>query len=253
MTLRSAGLLALRYGVSLAVFVAFWWLAVVTLDLPPFLLAPPQAVARTLAAEWPAYAAAAKITFGNMAIGAAIGLPLAVLAGGAAAFSRRVRWVTEPYLGFFQSFPKEALLPLLVVWLGFGNAPKMVSAGMLAFFPMTVIVLNSLTDTRDDYLRLMQTWNASRLQTFLYCRAPAAVPSLVAGLKVCLPLALIGAVLGEFLGGNGGLGYTIAAAGGAARVDRLFAAVVVLAIGGTLLVGAVDILRLTVLRPFYQR
>jgi NitT/TauT family transport system permease protein len=253
MNLRAAALAALRYLVSLTLFVAVWWAAVRLLRLPPFLLAPPDAVLKTLTHEWPTYQAAAAITFGNMAVGAAVGIPLALLVGGVAALSRRLRWVTEPYFGLFQSFPKEALLPLLVVWLGFGNAPKMVSAGLLAFFPMAVITLNSLTDTRDDYLRLMESWKASRLQVFLHCRAPAALPALVAGLKVCLPLALIGAVLGEFLGGNGGLGYLINAAGGAARIDRLFAAVAVLALGGTLIVGAIDAIRLTVLRPFYQR
>lgn len=159
----------------------------------------------------------------------------------------------EPYLGLFQSFPRESLLPLFIVWLGFGSGPKILSSALLAFFPMAAITLSSLSDTRDDYIRLMQTWNASRLQTYLFCRAPAAVPAVVGGLKVCLPLALIGAVLGEFLGGNGGLGYLIVSSGSAFRTDRVFGAIAVLAAGGVSIVGLVDVLRISLLRPFYQR
>ena len=243
----------LRYGVSLALLALMWAAAVYVLDIPSYLLPEPVAVIKTLFTEWPIFADAARLTFGNMAAGATLGISLGVLVGVAAAYSQRLRWLVEPYLGIFQSFPRESLLPLFIVWLGFGSGPKILSSALLSFFPMAVITLNSLSDTRDDYIRLMQTWNASRLQTYLFCRAPAAVPAIVGGLKVCLPLALIGAVIGEFLGGNGGLGYLIVSSGSAFRTDRAFAAIIVLAGGGLTLVGLVDALRIFLLRPLYQK
>jgi NitT/TauT family transport system permease protein len=178
---------------------------------------------------------------------------LGFLLGALTAYSRRVRWIVEPYLTVFQSFPREAFFPLLVVWLGFGHFPKIVNAGLLSFFPMAVVTLSGLSDTRDEYIRLLESWNASRLEQFIFCRLPAAVPSLLGGLRVALPLALIGAVLGEFLGGNDGLGYIIISSGSAFRVDRTFAAIVVLAAGGMIIVALVDAIRFLALRRFYQR
>jgi NitT/TauT family transport system permease protein len=86
----------------------------------------------------------------------------------------------------------------------------------------------------------------------LFCRLPAAVPAILGGIKVALPLSLIGAVLGEFLGGDAGLGYIIVSSGSAFRVDRIFAAIVMLAIGGVATVTAVDCLRVTLLGKFHQ-
>jgi NitT/TauT family transport system permease protein len=130
--------------------------------------------------------------------------------------------------------------------------PKVVNAILLSSLPMAVIMLNSLTDTRDEYLKLMESWRSSRIESFFLCRLPAAVPQIVGGVRVAMPLALIGAVLGEFLGGSGGLGYVIVSSGSAFRVDRIFAAITVLAIGGTLIVASIDLFRFSFLKRFYQ-
>lgn len=244
---------ALRYAVSLAVLVGVWTTVVRGFKIPSYLLPDPAAVFDTLVQGRRYFAAAAVTTFGNAIAGGVIGVALGFAMGALAAYSKRVRYVIEPYLTIFQSFPREALFPLFVVWLGFGAMPKIVNASLLAFFPMAIVALNSLTDTREDYLRLMESWNASRFHTFVFCRIPAALPSLVGGLRVALPLALIGAVLGEFLGGSGGLGYIIVSSGSAFRVDRTFAAIVVLALGGAVLVAALDAVRFTLLRRYYQR
>jgi NitT/TauT family transport system permease protein len=243
----------LRYVVSFGLLILAWHAAVAGFQIPPYLLPEPRVVLETLQAEWPSFIQAAQVTFFNMLVGGAAGISLGFLLGALTAYSRKVRWIVEPYLTVFQSFPREAFFPLLVVWLGFGHFPKIVNAGLLSFFPMAVVTLNGLSDTRDDYIRLLESWNASRLEQFIFCRLPAAVPSLLGGLRVALPLALIGAVLGEFLGGNDGLGYIIISSGSAFRVDRTFAAIVVLAAGGMILVALVDAIRFLALRRFYQR
>lgn len=243
----------IRYLVCLAILVAAWHAAVALFAIPPYLLPGPSRVVATLTREFGFFAEGAAFTVTNMLVGGLAGITFGFLVGAVAAYSRRVRWVIEPYLTIFQSFPREALFPLLIVWLGFGQAPKMINAGLLSFFPMAIVTLHSLIDTREDYLRLMESWKASQLETYLYCRIPAAVPALVGGVRVSLPLALIGAVIGEFLGGSEGLGYIIVSSGSAFRVDRVFAAIVVLAVAGMALVAIVDSVRFTLLRHYYQR
>jgi NitT/TauT family transport system permease protein len=104
---------------------------------------------------------------------------------------------------------------------------------------MAIVALNSVTDTRKEYLELFENWGASKLQTFLYCRVIGALYTIAGGLKIALPLALIGAVLGEFLGGSRGLGYVIVTSGANFRMDRSFGAIVILAIMGVTLLAIV--------------
>jgi NitT/TauT family transport system permease protein len=100
---------------------------------------------------------------------------------------------------------------------------------------------------------LIRGWGATRAQEFLYCRLPAVVPTLVSAVKVGLPLALIGSVLGEFIGGNHGLGYIIISSGSSFRTDRIFAALVYLASIGLLMLVAIQLVERLLLKRFYQR
>ena len=241
-----------RYFVSFLILLVFWTLITVLFSVPTFLLPPPSTVAQTLWSEWPFFADAARYTLLNALTGAMAGIALGMLTGLLAAYSRMLRWVLEPYLVVFQSFPRESLFPLLIVWLGFGATTKMVNAGLLSFFPIAIMTLNSLLDTRQEYVALIRGWGASRIEEFLYCRLPAFVPTLFSAIKVALPLALIGAVLGEFMGGNRGLGYIIVSSGAAFRTDRLFAAVSILAITGTIGLAAIQFVQTRFFERFNQ-
>ncbi len=242
----------LQYAASLTLLIGLWEACVRLLSIPPYLLPDPVQVFETLGRESPVFLSAAILTFGNMLAGSAIGISLGLVTGLMIAYSPTIRWIAEPYLTAFQSFPRESFFPLFVVWLGFGALPKIVNAALLSYFPTAVVTLAALTDTRDDYIRLMEVWKASRFQEFVYCRVPAAVPSMVGSLKVALPLALIGAVLGEFLGGSGGLGYIIISSGSTFRIDRVFAAIMVLAAGGILMIAIVNVIQQSLLHRFYQ-
>jgi NitT/TauT family transport system permease protein len=226
----SVPLVVVRYVASIVVLVVVWDAVVRIGDLKAYVLPPPWDVLKTLFNEAGVFWAAMVFTVKNMLLGAALGIGLGLIAGALIAIARPVRWIAEPYLLIFQSFPREALIPLFIVWMGFGAGPKIVNSALLSFFPMAVVTLNGLSDTRRDYLELMDSWGATKLQQFAYCRLPAVVPTLIGGLKIAMPLALIGAVLGEFMGGSEGLGYTIVSSGSAFRVDRIFAAI--LCLGG---------------------
>lgn len=242
----------LRYAVSLGVLLLAWQSLISVFGVKPFLLPPPLNVLRTLVSDSDLFLHACTYTFGNMLAGGAIGIGLGLVVGFALAYIPFARWLGEPYLIIFQSFPRESLLPLMVVWLGFGATSKIANAAMLSFFPTAVIVLQALSDTRRDYLLFVESLGATRLQQFLFCRIPNAAPSILGALKIGLPLALIGAVLGEFMGGDRGLGYLILTSGSAFRVDRVFGAIVILSLFGTMLLSFVVLTEKTLGHRFYQ-
>lgn len=243
---------ALRYLVSVGLLLAGWHALVVLYQLPPYVLPEPAAVMTTLVDEWPWFQMHTLSTLSNVAAGALLGIGGGLIFGALIAYSRWARWVAEPYLVIFQSFPREALIPLFVVWLGFGAAPKILNAAMLSFFPMAVVTMNSLSDTRGDYLELVRNWGGNRLQQFLHCRIPAGIYSIAGGLKIAAPLAIIGAVIGEFLGANDGLGYVIVSSGVAFRLDRSFAAIMILATVGVLTLASIKFVQEVLLDRYKQ-
>lgn len=155
-----------------------------------------------------------------------------------------------PFCIFFQTVPVVALAPLMVIWFGFGEPTVLASAAVVSFFPILANALlgfNSVTAGHRDLFRLM---GASRFQTLWRLEFPTAIPSILAGLQIAAGLAVIGAIVGEFVGG-GGLGGLIDSARSQQKTEVIFAAVLLSSILGFLLVRAVDILTLALAR--YQR
>lgn len=241
-----------KYGVSIVLLLAVWHMVTVIFHVPPYVLPAPRAVVETLVTEWPMFQRHATVTLGNAVIGGLLGIGSGTLTGLSIAYSRTLRWIIEPYLVIFQSFPKEALIPVIVVWLGFGDSPKIVNAALLSFFPMAVFTANALLDTRSEYLELMRNWGADKWQEFVFCRLPAGLQTIVGGLKITVPLALIGAVLGEFMGGNEGLGYLIVSSGANFRLDRSFAALIILSAVGILALAMIRTIQDVVLKRYKQ-
>jgi len=169
-----------RYPASVLVLALAWQGVVLFFGLPPYVLPGPVEVMRTLFRELPWFLEHAGATLVNMLAGASIGILLGILVGFLAAYSRLLMAVIEPQLVILQSFPREALIPVIVVWLGFGHAPKIVNAALLSFFPMALITMNALLDTRWEYLELVRSWGTSRRKEFLYCRLPCAMQSIAA-------------------------------------------------------------------------
>lgn len=242
----------IRYIFSIAIFLLGWEMIVTMANVPNYLISRPSAIFTTLSDERHLFIDATRYTVTNTAFGAAIGVAGGVLSALVLAYSRTARALLEPYLFMFQSFPREALFPLLIVWLGFGASPKIANAALLSYFPMAVICLSALLNVREDYLLLVRTWGASRWQEFLHCRIPFAIPAALGALRIALPLAIIGAVLGEFLGSNKGLGYLIITSGAQYRLDRLFGALVILAGVGLTTVTLVQVAHAIWLRRFSQ-
>jgi NitT/TauT family transport system permease protein len=137
--------------------------------------------------------------------------------------------------------PKIAIAPILIVWFGFGPEPKVILAVLIAFFPVVISGVAGLRSIDPELLELSSTMGASRWQTFRKLRFPASLPHLFAGLKVAATLAVVGAVVGEFVGADKGLGYVLLLASGNLNAPLLFADLILMSVIGIALFVAVEV------------
>jgi NitT/TauT family transport system permease protein len=162
------------------------------------------------------------------------GYVLAVLGGlalGLAIFaSTFMRRTIYPTIVLFQGLPKIALAPLMVVWFGYGLSSKVLMAFLFAFFPIVISTLGGLAGTPSHLIEHFRAIGASPWTTFRRLRLPSALPSFIDGCKMAMPLAVIGAIAGEFVGSEKGLGSLILLANANARTDLLFAALIAISI-----------------------
>ncbi|WP_434740778.1 ABC transporter permease [Micromonospora sp. SH-82] len=159
--------------------------------------------------------------------GYALAIITAVTLGTVLSISRRLADAVTPALLTLSTIPKPALVPILIIALGFGPGPKITLVWLMCFFPIVLATTAGLTGTPAELVDLTRSLAASRWQTLTTVRLPAALPHLISGLRIALPLAMIGAVVSELFGGLHGLGVVIQQAG--TRTDLAFAAIAVLA------------------------
>ena len=219
--------------------VAVWWLLTAALHLDPFYVPSPADVVRTFLRTPQYLLAESWVTVQRVLLGFGIavtgGLAVAVLL----AASRTVERMTMPVLAAVNAVPKVALAPLLLVWMGFGDAPKIVMVVLVSFFPVVVSTMAGLTSAPFDLRQLARSLKASWWQTFLKVRLPWALPQIFVGLKVATPLAIIGAVIGEVVNPDRGLGSVVSGSGANNDTPLAFAALVLLALIGAVFFYAV--------------
>src|SRR5258708_21992590 len=182
------------------------------------------------------------VTTGEILLGYAlsivIGIPLALGIFHWPAFARSV----YPLLVSTQAMPKVAIAPLFVVWFGFGLLPKILIAFLIAFFPIVINTVMGLSAIEQEKIFLARSMGLSTIETFRLIRLPNALPSIFAGLKISITLAVVGALVGEFVGGDSGLGYQLMVANGNMNTPLLFAGVLALTVLGLILFGTIEML-----------
>jgi NitT/TauT family transport system permease protein len=136
--------------------------------------------------------------------------------------------LTYPFVVAFQSIPKIVLAPLFISWFGYGQSSKVATAVAISFFPVLINTMVGLETVPIDALRLMRSLRASRSQVFWKVSLPSAAPLIFAGIKTALTFALIGAIVGEFVGASQGLGYLLDTYNFSLRIDRVFAVIFIL-------------------------
>ncbi len=182
---------------------------------------------------WPNLFQTLAEVLGGYAIGAMLGIGLAVLV----AFQQRVLRVLRPFLIAFYSIPKIALAPLIIMWFGLGIAPKIILATVFVFFVVFMNMVAGLYHVSPHLVNVVRVMGASRADVLWKVTLPSTLPYLMSGLRIGVPEALIGAVIGEFISANAGLGYLVNAAAGQFNTAVTFAAIVAL----LLIVMAMDV------------
>jgi len=227
-----------------------WHFYVVAFNVPPAVLPKPGLVLDSMIANWRAIVQEGRVTLLESLYGFllafALGIPLAV----AISSSRTLNLMFYPLLIATQSLPKVALAPLILIWLGTGMESKLAIAWLVAFFPIVVDTATGLRNTPAEFLDLATSVRASALQTFWKIRLPAALPFVISGSKVAITLAVIGAVIGEFIGSNEGLGNLLLVANSQVNIPLAFACLFGLAVIGIGLYAAVVAVELA-LKPWF--
>jgi len=235
---------------GLALLILVWHAGVVVFNVPPVILPRPGLVLDSTLANWRLIVSEGSITLLESLYGFVLafllGVPLAVAIAG----SRTLNLMFYPLLIATQSLPKVALAPLILVWLGIGMESKLAIAWLVAFFPIVVDTATGLRNTPTEFLDLARAVRASPFQTFWKIRFPAALPFVISGSKVAITLAVIGAVIGEFIGSNEGLGNLLLVANSQINIPLAFACLIGLAVIGIGLYGAVAAVELA-LKPWF--
>lgn len=239
MTPRRSGRL-LRVGqrtVLAAVVLLAWELAVRLFHVPVFVVPGPSAVAQSL---WRGVASGlfiehAGYTLYAALLGFALGSLAGVVLGVLISQIAIVHDLLYDYVVAFQTIPKVAIAPLLVIWFGFGITSKVVMTAMISFFPVVVNTIAGLRVSDAEQVMLLRSYSASRLDIFRIVQLPSSLPFIFAGLDVAIVLSVIGTIVAEFVGSTAGLGHTLLKFNQVMDIPGVFASLAVLSLLGVAL------------------
>lgn len=225
----------------LAVGVAAWMAFVAAFDVPQYLLPPPTAVARRIVGDPGLYLESTLHTLEKVVAGGAVGIAIGLALGMAVGLAPTLWRALSPYLVAARVLPTISIAPLLLVYLGVGFWTGVSFVALMVLFPMAVSTAAGMRRTPDDALDLMRSVNASRWQTVLLVRLRYAVPDIVAGLRQAATLAVVGAILAEWVVSTSGLGYLILISSENVRPDVMLASLVLVFAVGFSLYGLVSL------------
>lgn len=230
--------------ISIVGAIFLWQLLVYFGGYPAFILPPPLLVGKRMmeVIRDGSLIRHSLVTLGEVASGMVIGLVLAVLLGYWLAKFRWLERLLAPYIVASQSVPIVAIAPLLVIWLGPGVLSKILITALIVFFPILVNVIVGMRSVADDLYDLMRSFQATRWQILRFLEMPAAMPVFLGGLRVGATLAVIGAVVGEFVGADRGLGFLVNVGRGMYDTALVFVAIFTLVAMAMGIYGIVNVL-----------
>ena len=227
---------------GILVFLAIWEIGVLVFSVPAYLMPPPSAVLLVFINEFPKLLFHGWVTTYEMLLGYAMAVAIAIPLAIAITASQRFDRFVTPQMLFFQVVPKVAIAPLFLVWFGVGTTPKVLVAFLISFFPIVLDAAVGLRSMSSEMRDLARSMGASRWQVFARFRLPTSLPYLFSGLKVAATLAVAGAVVGEFVGADKGLGYLLLVTNSNMETALMFATIVALTIIGLVFFYAVEFL-----------
>jgi NitT/TauT family transport system permease protein len=226
--------------ITFAALIVIWQIAVDALHIPKFLLPSPLAILLDIVHTWQRLLFNAVFTsyetLLGFALSVAIGVPIAIALAASKGFERAF----YPLIVATQAIPKVSVAPLLLIWFGYGLRPKIVIVVLVTFFPIVINSVVGFKSLSQNMQNLARSMGASSLQVFWRFQLPNALPGIFAGLKVASVLAIIGAIVAEFVGADIGLGYVIMNATADINVTHQFSAIVLLSLIGILFFALIE-------------
>ncbi|WP_442955801.1 ABC transporter permease [Paenibacillus sp. y28] len=220
----------LNVGPSLAVLVIFlggWELIVRLADIKPYILPKPSDIVQAAGENWSNLLTSVSTTILEAVVGFLMSVVLGIAVAVLLALSKLVERSVYPYAIILQTIPVVAIAPIIVIWFGAGLNAIVIISFIISFFPILSNTLIGLNSTDQNMKNLFYLYNATKLQTIMRLRIPAALPYIVAGLKISCSMSVVGAIVGEYIagigGGKGGLGYAITVAATRLQTPYLFA------------------------------
>ena len=230
-------------AVSLAVIAAIWLFVSEGEIIPAYMLPSPVDVCRAFFNDASTMFMHAGVTLKESLYGLGIGIALAFLISMLMDRFSFLYSALYPVLVVTQTIPTIAIAPLLVLWMGFGMAPKITLVVVTTFFPITISLLDGFRGVDADQVNLVRSFGGGRMKIFRYIKLPSAVPHFFSGLKVSASYAVIGAVIAEWLGGFEGLGVYMTRVKKAYAFDKMFAVIIFISLISLVLMGVISILR----------
>ena len=235
---------AAAIGLTFVAFLVAWQWLVIYRNYPAFILPGPDKVWAELlrSIQTVSFWQNIGVTLIEVLGGLAIGAVLALVLGYVIAKSPVLNSILSPFIVASQAVPIVAVAPLLAIWFGYGLTPKIVTSALIVFFPILINVVTGLRSVEPNLRDLMRSLQANRRQMFLKLEIPSALSMVLSGLKVGATLSVIGAIVGEFVNSDKGLGFLIKQGNGEYNTARTFVALIALAIMALLMYGAVALL-----------
>lgn len=230
------------WSLSAVILILIVWQVICSLELvESFMLPSPVQVVTALVTEFPLLMEHAAVTMGEAIIGLAAGVLLGFVMAVIMDHYDFLYKAFYPLIVLTQTVPAVAIAPLLVLWFGYGMAPKIILIVITTFFPIAVGLLNGFKEADKDSINLLRAMGASRLQVFRHIKLPGAISQLFAGLRISASYAVVGAVISEWLGGFNGLGVYMTLVKKAYAFDKMFAVIFLISIVSLLLIKLVDV------------
>lgn len=232
---------ALRPWIALVAFILLWQFGVQFTNVPEYILPLPSSILARLIETFPTQLYHLGFTAGTTIAGLFLALLFGVSLALLVVFMPALKSIVLPFLAAFNSIPKIAIAPLLIIWFGLGVESKIVLAFLLALFPVFVNSLTGLSEIEADVLDLSKLAGGTRGRIFFKVQLMNALPYIADSVKVAFPLALVGSIVGEFIGGNSGIGHLVLSGQFNMDTSLVFSALVLITLFTTCGIAAVSL------------
>lgn len=232
-------LLPLGFG---ALLVALWQFIAAQGYIAPWILPAPLEVLKVFVFRYPLLLHHLKPSLIAALSGLAISIPVGALIAIGMDASKLLKQILYPYLLISQTVPIIAIAPLIIIWLGYGIAAKIFTVALVCFFPITVGLYDGFAQVNIEQIRLMKSFGASAYKCFIYLKLPASLPQFFTGLRLAATYSVMGAIIGEWLGGSAGLGIYMTRATKSFQTADVFAVIFTVILLSMLLFGFISLL-----------